>query len=61
MSYPSPRFYNQISKPRKYIPGKKRFSVYWTWSYPWEANRNINIMVIRLFPGNNDLEHIHVL
>jgi len=41
MSYPSPRFYNQISTPRKFIEGKKRFSVYWTWSYPWEANRNI--------------------
>jgi len=41
MSYPSPRFYNQISTPRKFIPGKRRFSVYWTWSYPWEANRDI--------------------
>ena len=41
MSYPSPRFYNQISTPRKFIAGKRRFSVYWTWSYPWEANRDI--------------------
>src|SRR5215203_3130373 len=41
MTYPSPRFYNQISAPRKFIPGKKRFSVYWTWSYPWEANRDV--------------------
>jgi hypothetical protein len=41
MSYPSPRVYNQIQKPRKYIAGKKRFTVYWTWSYPWEANRDI--------------------
>lgn len=39
--YPSPRVYNQIQKPRPYIKGKRRFSVYWTWSYPWEANRNI--------------------
>jgi len=23
------------------MPGKRRFSVYWTWSYPWEANRDI--------------------
>jgi hypothetical protein len=41
MSYPSPRFYNQIASPRKFIAGKRRFSVYWTWSYPWEANRDI--------------------
>ena len=40
-SYPSPRFYNQILKPRPYIKGARRFSVYWTWSYPWEANRDI--------------------
>jgi hypothetical protein len=39
-SYPSPRLYNQILKPRKFSEGKRRFSVYWTWSYPWEANRN---------------------
>jgi len=44
MSYPSPRYYNQISTPRKFIPGKRRFSVYWTWSYPWEANRDITEM-----------------
>src|SRR6187402_1481178 len=44
MSYPSPRFYNQISTPRKFIAGKRRFSVYWTWSYPWEANRDITEM-----------------
>jgi hypothetical protein len=41
MSYPSPRFYNNIFKPRKYISGNRRFSVYWTWSYPWEANRDV--------------------
>jgi hypothetical protein len=41
MSYPSPRSYNQFNRPRKYIAGKRRFSIYWTWSYPWEANRNI--------------------
>jgi hypothetical protein len=36
-----PRTYNQVQAPRKYTPGKRRFSVYWTWSYPWEANRDI--------------------
>jgi hypothetical protein len=35
------RTYNQNHIPRKYIPGKPRFSIYWTWSYPWESNRNL--------------------
>jgi hypothetical protein len=34
------RLYNHFATPRGYIPGKKRFSVYWSWSYPWEANRD---------------------
>ena len=41
---PSARLYNHFLQPRKYIPGKKRFSVYWTWSYPWEANRDVTEM-----------------
>ena len=36
-----PRTYNQNHVPRQYTPGKPRFSVYWTWSYPWEANRDV--------------------
>lgn len=35
------RAYNYFPSPRKYISGKRRVSVYWTWSYPWESNRNI--------------------
>jgi hypothetical protein len=35
------RTYNQIHLPRKSTPGKRRFSIYWTWSYPWEANRDV--------------------
>lgn len=35
------RTYNQLHVPRKYSPGQRRFSVYWTWSYPWEANRDV--------------------
>ena len=35
------RTYNQLHVPRKYSPGHRRFSVYWTWSYPWEANRDV--------------------
>lgn len=37
----SGRTYNQFHLPRSYTPGKRRFSVYWTWSYPWEANRDV--------------------
>jgi hypothetical protein len=36
------RTYNQLHSPRKYAPGNRRFSVYWTWSYPWEANRDVS-------------------
>jgi hypothetical protein len=39
-----PRTYNQVLVPRKYVPGKRRFSIYWTWSYPWEANRDLTEM-----------------
>ncbi len=38
------RVYNQQHAPRKYAAGKRRFSVYWTWSYPWEANRDVTEM-----------------
>ena len=40
----SPRTYNQVEVPRPYAPGKRRFSIYWTWSYPWEANRDVTEM-----------------
>ena len=36
----SPRTYNQVNVPRKSANGR-RFSIYWTWSYPWEANRDV--------------------
>jgi hypothetical protein len=35
------RTYNQNHVPRPYTSGKRRFSIYWTWSYPWEANRDL--------------------
>ena len=35
-----PRTYNQNHVARKYTPGKRRVSIYWTWSYPWEASRD---------------------
>jgi hypothetical protein len=40
----SPRTYNQYHVSRKYTPGKRRVSIYWTWSYPWEASRNVEDM-----------------
>jgi hypothetical protein len=36
-----PRTYNQVLVPRKYTPGKRRVSIYWTWNYPWESNRDV--------------------
>jgi hypothetical protein len=39
-----PRTYNQNHVPRKYTAGKRRISIYWTWSYPWEASRNVGEM-----------------
>jgi hypothetical protein len=37
----TPRTYNQVNVPRKYGAGQRRFSIYWTWSYPWESNRDV--------------------
>ncbi len=34
------RTYNQDHVPVPTAAGQRRFSVYWTWSYPWEANRD---------------------
>ena len=34
------RTYNQTHVPRKYTSGKRRISIYWAWSYPWEAQRS---------------------
>jgi hypothetical protein len=38
------RTYNQNHIARKYTPGKRRLSIYWTWSYPWESNRDVTEM-----------------
>ena len=37
---PAARTYNQNHVSRKYTPGRRRLSIYWTWSYPWEAQRD---------------------
>src|ERR1700710_1253400 len=44
MIHHSGRTYNQFHAPRPYGRWKRRFSVYWAWSYPWEANRNTTEM-----------------
>ena len=41
---PAARTYNQEHIPRKYTPGKRRLSIYWTWSYPWESQRDTAAM-----------------
>ena len=38
------RTYNQEHVSRGYIPGKRRISIYWTWSYPWESQRATSCM-----------------
>src|SRR6185295_11086937 len=35
------RTYNQDHAARRHTPGKRRVSIYWTWSYPWETNRDL--------------------
>ncbi len=40
MSTPTPaRTYNQSHIPRNHN-GQRRISIYWAWSYPWEAQRD---------------------
>ena len=38
------RTYNQNHVSRKYTRGKRRLSIYWSWSYPWEAQRDLTDM-----------------
>jgi hypothetical protein len=38
------RTYNQDHIARKYSPGKRRLSIYWSWSYPWESQRDLTEM-----------------
>src|SRR6201993_4587932 len=37
---PAARTYNQDHVARRYTSGKRRMSIYWTWSYPWESQRD---------------------
>ncbi len=38
------RTYNQDHIARKYTRGKRRLSIYWRWSYPWESQRDLTEM-----------------
>jgi hypothetical protein len=38
------RTYNQAHAPRPYEKGRRRVSIYVSWSYPAEANRDITVM-----------------
>ncbi|WP_240360224.1 hypothetical protein [Pyxidicoccus caerfyrddinensis] len=38
------RTYNQNHVPRKYERGRRRVSVYVSWTYPGEANRDVTVM-----------------
>lgn len=44
MNTESARSYNQDHVTREYTPGKRRVSIYWTWSYPFEAQRDPGAM-----------------
>ncbi len=37
-----PRTYNQLHTPRKAVPGRRRASIYVSWSYPGEAGRDVS-------------------
>src|SRR5215472_3717487 len=40
-SMPPGRIYNQVHIPRKYAAGRRRFTIYISWSYPAEANKDL--------------------
>ncbi len=40
-SLPPARTYNQDHRPRTHTKDRRRLSIYWTWSYPWESQRNL--------------------
>jgi len=59
MTHPkiSARTYNQVHVPRTWTPGKRRVSVYITWSYPGEANRDPNSLDNR-FSTMNEVRRV---
>ncbi len=41
---PAPRTENQVHAPRKYAAGRRRVSVYVSWTYPGEANQDVAVL-----------------
>ena len=41
---PAARTYNQTHSPRRYTAGRRRTSIYVSWSYPGEASRDPNVL-----------------
>jgi hypothetical protein len=41
---PPPRTYNQTHAPRPRVPGRRRASIYVSWSYPGEASRDVDAL-----------------
>lgn len=48
------RTYNQAHVRRRYANHRRRFSIYWTWSYPGEANRELTQLDNR-FPSMTEM------
>ena len=40
MTLPTACTTNQDHAPRPYTRGRRRLSIYWSWNYPWEAQRD---------------------
>src|SRR4051794_7554715 len=52
------RTYNQKHIPRKYVRNQRRVSIYISWSYPAEANRNVTELDNR-FSTMTDVRRVH--
>lgn len=52
------RTYNQNHLPRKYVRNQRRVSIYISWSYPAEANRNVAELDNR-FSTMTDVRRVH--
>jgi len=52
------RVYNQSHIPRKYLRNQRRVSIYISWSYPGEANRNLTEMDNR-FSTMTEVRRVH--
>lgn len=53
-----PRIYNQVHTTRAATPGKKRVSVYISWSYPAESNRDLTTLDNR-YSSMNEVRRVN--